>query len=195
MSNNGHNDSGRGFAYKFIVLEGIDGGGKSTVSRELARSIKARLFRTPPQGFGGARRHIDAKAGLKPRFLFYLSSVAHAADAINRCLTSRHVVCDRYLTSTLAYHRAFGLELDWDFDQLGLVKPDYTFFLEVGDESVRKRRLLGRGKYTQTDSILDDDAVRTRLLDEYLKYPMLRIDTAPLTVAEVVNHIRTVTGL
>ena len=86
----------------------------------------------------------------------------------------------------MAYHRAFGLELDWDFDQLGLVKPDYTFFLEVGDESVRKRRLLGRGKY---------EAVRSRLLDEYLKYPMLRIDTAPMTVAEVVNHIRTVTGL
>lgn len=195
MSDNGHGGGERPYAYKFIVLEGIDGGGKTTVSRELARSINAKLFRTPPQGFGGARRHIDAKASLNPRFLFYLSSVAHAADAIRQCLTSRHVVCDRYLTSTVAYHRAFGLKLDWDFDQLGLVKPDYTFFLEVGDESVRRRRLLGRGKYTLTDAILDDDAVRSRLLDEYLKYPMLKIDTAPLTVEEVVYRIRAATGL
>ncbi len=105
------------------------------------------------------------------------------------------MVCDRYITSTVAYHRAFGLKLDWNLDQLNLVQPDFTFFLELADEEERKRRLMTRGRYTSTDAILDDEHTRKKLLDEYLKYPMTRIDTSSLTAEEVVKEIRKRAGV
>jgi dTMP kinase len=183
-----------GSLYKFIVLEGIDGAGKTTVCRALAKSIGAKLFRTPPPGFKATRNHIDSTATLNPRFLFYLCSVAHTSDSIVESLQKRHVVCDRYIVSTVAYHRAFGLKLDWNLDQLNLVQPDFTFFLELANDDERKRRLLARGKYTSADALFDDPTRRRKLLDEYLKYPMRRIDTGSLTVREVVRMIRNQVG-
>lgn len=181
--------------YKFIVLEGIDGAGKTTVSRALAKSIGAKYFRTPSSGFTTTRRHIDATAKINSRFLFYLSSVVYASDTILECLQHKHVVCDRYITSTVAYHRAFGLNLDWNLDQLSLVQPDFTFFLELANEEERKRRLMTRGRYTSTDAVLDNENIRNKLLNEYLKYPMTRIDTGSLAVEEVVTEIRKRAGV
>ena len=180
---------------KFIVLEGIDGAGKSTVSERLAREIGARLYRTPPPGFITTRRTIDAKAQLKSRFLFYLSSVAFASEVIQTVLPSNHVVCDRYLVSTVAYHRAMGLRLSWDVEELNLMKPDFTFFLVLNDEIERQRRLRERKRYTSTDAILNDDAIRKKLLREYRKYDMTPIDTSDLSVEGVVATIRKNIGL
>jgi dTMP kinase len=181
--------------FKFIVLEGIDGAGKSTVSRELALAIGAKLYRTPPPGFSSTRRTIDENAQLLSRFLFYLSSVVYASEAIQVLLQKRHVVCDRYLVTTVAYHRAMGLKLNWDIEELNLVKPDFTFFLELADERERQRRLRERKRYTSTDAILDDEIVRNKLLREYRKYPMNSIDTSRLTVEGVVRTIRDQVGL
>src|SRR5882762_7072766 len=117
--------------YKFIVLEGIDGAGKSTVSRRLAKAIGAKLYRTPPPGFSATRRIIDADAELPSRFLFYLSSVVYASEAIRKLIRQQHVVCDRYLVTTVAYHRAMGLALDLNLQNFNLIEPDFTFFLEL----------------------------------------------------------------
>ena len=176
--------------YKFIVFEGIDGSGKSTVSRYLAREIHAKLYTTPPPGFKSTRRKFDSFVKLPSRFLFYLSSVAYASEEIKKLLQKRHVVCDRYIASTLAYHKALGVKLNWDLEQLNLVKPDFTFFLEINNEQERVRRLKERNFYTSTDALLNDNEIREKLMNEYRKFPMISIDTSLLSAEEVVNTIR-----
>jgi hypothetical protein len=47
-----------------------------------------------------------------------------------------------------------GLTLTLDVEELTLVEPDFTFFLELRDEKERQRRLRERGRYTSTDAIL-----------------------------------------
>src|SRR2546422_940162 len=95
-----------GDSHKLIVVEGIDGTGKTTVARRLATAIRAKYLRTPPPRFDSLRKYVDKEASVETRFLFYLCSVAYASDIIRRELTKRDVVCDRYLGTTLAYHRA-----------------------------------------------------------------------------------------
>jgi thymidylate kinase len=166
--------------YKFIVLEGIDG---------------ATLYRTPPPGFSTTRRIIDDNAQLPSRFLFYMSSVVYASEKIRKLLLKTHVVCDRYLISTLAYHRSLGLKLKLDVDALNLVQPDFTFFLELSDETERQRRLHQRKRYSVTDANLEDKVKRRLLLEEYRRYPMIPVDTTHSTVNETVRTIRTIVGL
>ena len=180
---------------KFIVLEGIDGAGKSTVSRLLADSIGATLIRTPQRGFSDARTLIDEEAELQSRFFFYLSTVLFASEKIKRLLKDSHVVCDRYIVSTLGYHKSLGLDLKFDLSSIELTKPDFTFFLRLDDEDERQRRIKGRNKFTKTDALIDDAIVRKKLVMEYLKFPMTQIDTCDSSADEVVAMIRATVGL
>ncbi len=175
---------------KFIVLEGIDGAGKTTVSKSLARKIGAKFICTPPPGFSATRRIIDANAKITSRFLFYLSSVVYTSELIEEWIKKNHVICDRYFISTIAYHNALGLKLSFDLNKMHLFKPDATFFLELRDENERQRRLKERKKYTNTDALLEDEKIRNKLITEYQKYPMMRIDTSSLSANEVVEKIR-----
>src|SRR5205823_4351924 len=107
----------------------------------------------------------------------------------------QHVVCDRYLVTTMAYHRAMGLTLDLNLQNFNLIEPDFTFFLELGDERERQRRLRERRHYTATDAILDNARLRNKLLHEYRNYSMISVDTSHITADEVVQQIRQHTGL
>ncbi len=175
---------------KFIVLEGIDGSGKSTVSRLLAKSLGAKLVSTPPKGFGSARRAVDSHAQLQSRFFFYLSSVLFASETIEELLKTNHVVCDRYIFSTLGYHQSLGLKIDFDLSSIKFTQPDFTFFLRIEDEVERQRRLRERMRFTKTDALIDDEKVRKKLVREYSRFPMIHIDTSNTSAQEVVMKIR-----
>ena len=97
----------------FITLEGIDGCGKSTQARLLCEALSARgtvvQTREPGGWEGGAElRSMVLGGSLKhpwsELFLFLLDRAEHAARVITPALEAgRHVVCERYHDSTLAY--------------------------------------------------------------------------------------------
>ncbi len=102
---------------KFIVIEGLDGSGKSTQIRLLAerlRSLGREVFETAeptPSATGGLIR--DALSGFTRRTgaeiaaLFMADRVAHNVNPINginvMLAQGRDVICDRYYYSSLAY--------------------------------------------------------------------------------------------
>jgi len=94
---------------KFIALEGIDGSGKTTVCKLLSKKMKAYLYKTPSWPFANLREIIDKTVDIKSRFYFYLSSVFHASAEIEELLKKRHVVCDRYILSTLCYRQTLSM--------------------------------------------------------------------------------------
>ena len=149
---------------RLLVLEGIDGCGKTTQLRHLANWLPrsglmpegARLHLTREPGgtaLGIALRKLvlhppgDASPEPLAELLLYAADRAqHVAQLIRPALEQGHwVLSDRFSGSTLAY-QGYGRELDLDLIQqleqiatAGLV-PDLTFWLELSVEESLVRR-------------------------------------------------------
>ena len=106
---------------RFIVVEGIDGSGKTTLAAKLARELKRRgrrVIRTREPGgtrLGEKIRGVllDARnEAMTPQteLFLYMASRAQLVDQVIRPALRRgtDVVCDRYYYSTAAYQGAAG---------------------------------------------------------------------------------------
>ncbi len=178
----------------FVVVEGLDGVGKSTVADLLATSLKAELLTTPPKELSAVRDTIDSNlADIYPaRFYYYASTVLRASvRAQELLLGGRSDVMDRYLASTIAYARLGGFEPCRDALERDCLTPDVTLFLTAGAD-VRDQRIRGRDKTTRIDrdSLERADRLCTiyqaELQQEY-HGRVISIDTTELAPKEVVE--------
>lgn len=138
---------------RLVVLEGVDGSGKSTVARRLAESLGAILtFEPGDSALGRSLRAMLLESdapGFSPRteaLLMSADRAQHVAEVIGPALDKgTWVVSDRYGPSTLAY-QGYGRGLDLaDLTRLvtfateGL-QPDLTVLLDVPVEQALARR-------------------------------------------------------
>jgi thymidylate kinase len=88
---------------RFVVIEGCNGVGKSTIVNYLCARLGAATFHYPPE-FVSFRRdvHLDERVAPLPRLLYYVAATLHLSDLVRAQLKQRHVVCDRYLASPLS---------------------------------------------------------------------------------------------
>src|SRR5437667_9431483 len=88
---------------KFLVIEGCNGAGKSTIVEYLRARAGASTFHDPPE-FVSFRRdvHLDECVAPLPRLIYYLAATLHLSDLVRTQLTQSHVICDRYLASPLS---------------------------------------------------------------------------------------------
>ena len=144
-----------------VVIEGIDGTGKSTLARQLAERLEQAgecvvLSREPTQGRYGRRLRDSAIAGrLAPAEeleLFMADRREHVDGLILPSLRSgKLVILDRYYFSTAAYQGARGF--DWhrilvENEQFA-PDPDVLIFLDLSVEESLKR-IHGRGESTDS---------------------------------------------
>ena len=100
--------SGRG---RFLVLEGIDGSGKSStlrhavqVLRDQGRDVVATREETETELGGWVRKSVaDRVEPLATAFLFMADRAQHVREIEAWLRQGRTVLCDRYVHSTLAY--------------------------------------------------------------------------------------------
>jgi dTMP kinase len=141
---------------KFITLEGIDGAGKSTHLRWIARflrrrGIKLRLTREPGGTQAGEqlrRLVLGSRRGLHPEtetLLLFAARREHLDKVIVPALEAgRWVLCDRFTDATYAYQSA-GSGVRWSkvgalerWVQGGL-QPDLTLLFDVSLAVARER--------------------------------------------------------
>jgi dTMP kinase len=130
---------------RFLVLEGIDGSGKTEQTRRLARWLESSGHRVvstrePTAGpFGRryrawARGEFEASADEVLGF-FLEDRREHLKQVVLPALErGETVVCDRYKDSTLAYQAAQGLDrarLRALFDTAEFPKPDLVLWLRL----------------------------------------------------------------
>jgi dTMP kinase len=140
----------------FIVLEGIDGSGKTTQARRLVRRLrrrgyKASFFREPTRGrFGREIKRLAARAGsVRPEeelALFVNDRKENVARNLGPALKAgRVVVLDRYYFSTMAYQGAKGLDVDRirRMNEAFAISPDIVIILDI-DARAGLARIEGR---------------------------------------------------
>ncbi len=141
----------------FIVVEGIDGSGKSTMVSHVANELRRRgrqVLRTREPGGTAISEQIralllDAKNFAMVPFtelFLYMASRAQLVDEVIRPSLAKgiDVVCDRYYYSTAAYQGAAGkVGIDTVIAMAEKIakfqKPDVVVLLDLNPELARSR--------------------------------------------------------
>ena len=145
----------------FLTLEGIDRSGKTTHAALLAEQLgpETVVLREPGHTDAGERIRAllkDPEVELTPMAELLLFEAARAelvARVIRPALAEgRHVVCDRYVDSTVAYQgvaRDLGIELVEEMNAIavGDCMPDLTILLRVDPDVAAGRRGSGEDRF------------------------------------------------
>lgn len=142
---------------RFVTFEGLDGSGKSTHLELLARRLEAagvpHVVTREPGGtdLGAAIRDVfldrrfAGMDGTIELLMVFASRRQHLLEVIDPALAAgRHVLCDRFTDSTLAY-QGFGRGVPRDVidrvDELatGRRRPDRTLLFDLPAEAARRR--------------------------------------------------------
>jgi len=135
--------SGRGF---FIVLEGIDGCGKTVHSKALCEELKKLSYDvayTTEPSKSQIGRLIELEFLRKSKVSPQVEALLFAADRFDHLTTevlpmlnaNKIVISDRYVYSSLAYQGAQGLKLDWIREvNYFAIKPNLALYLDVPAE-------------------------------------------------------------
>lgn len=173
---------------RFLVLDGLDGCGKSTQARRLVERLRAEghdvLHTREPGGTrtGEAIRALllDPTRGemsLRAELLLYMASRAQIVEEVLRPAieAGKVVVCERYLSSSIAYQGvAGGLGADevarvGTFATGGLA-PDLTLILDIDPQEGLSRVSRGKDRI-EGRSLAYHEAVRRGFLDLGAKDP------------------------
>lgn len=188
-------------AFRFLVLEGCNGVGKSTLADYLCARTGASSFHYPPE-FVSFRRDVRLDQNLTPvpRFAYYLAATLHLSDLVRAQLTQSHVICDRYLASPLSLMIGEGSIAEEKARELAepfrayLRTPD-LLLLVTADHAVASARIEGR---SAKSGILTPIARRTRESAEFFQRredacrrmsqslgPVVELNTTNLSIEEM----------
>lgn len=141
---------------KFIVFEGIDGAGKTTQAKLLAKRLeekgRACVLTAEPTSLPSGAILREALSGQTKRTdcemaaLFVFDRIAHNADpeaGIAKLLSDgKDVICDRYYYSSLAYQGSstdYGWVRSMNLGCPEILKPDVCIFLDLTPEQSLRR--------------------------------------------------------
>ncbi len=159
----------------FIVIEGLDGSGKTTqaniLAKKLSKNHELLCTAEPSQGKIGSfiRQACLYEETRLPKeaeaLLFAADRIEHMQNEITPALTDgKLVICDRYIYSSLAYQGSTGLGLDWiKTINSRALQPDFSIFIDVSPEHVLER--LQRKK-----SVMETLETQQKVRKVYLKF-------------------------
>jgi len=177
---------------RFIVLEGLDGVGKSTLARVLASRLDAQFMSTPGDSFKDLRGLAIAAFGddQLARALFYTATVScEGRKARTTVIQGRSVIMDRYWASTVAYAKARGVSANLDEVGPHLTPPDITVLITL-NESTRLARLDQRGM-TADDLETISEPFKQAVLRELEVRSSISVDVTGLDQTESAEKVAT----
>jgi thymidylate kinase len=162
----------------FLVIEGIDGAGKSTLCDIMKRSLqeegrKVIVTQEPTHDEIGAfiRRGAVKNISQKGEALLFVADRAVHTERISKWLEEgRIVICDRYFASTVAYQsvplNGVALEKEWllSLNMPVIREPDLTVLLDI-DPTKGLKRIGDRGEISKFENDNYLKGVRERYLE------------------------------
>jgi dTMP kinase len=184
----------------FICIEGLDGCGKTTqaklLAKKLGKNYNAIYTAEPSRGKIGTYIRNSYLYGEK-RFSIALEALLFAADRIEQLEREvlpaldegNIVISDRYVYSSLAYQGATGLSLEW-IEKINehALKPDLGVFIDIELETAMNRLKAKK-------SVMENTATLQKVRHVYMKFvakgELVRIDgnRAKAEVAEALANV------
>jgi len=167
---------------KFIVFEGIDGSGKSTISNLIFDKLNTEfgnIYRTSEptdSPVGSVIRNILNKRIISDEktigALFLADRLDHIQNPVSGILhyldKGINVICDRYYYSSYAYHVP-SFSMDWLINAnkicADLLRPDIVFFLDISVEESMNRLHKSR----QFHDLFETKEKITQVRDNYFR--------------------------
>lgn len=152
----------------FIVLEGLDGSGKTTQLEKIMNYIdlnfpdKKVIFTREPGGYENIVGEQIRQVILNNEMDDYTRALLYAASRYEHQLQIKKwiehgfiVICDRYINSSLAYQSNDELSME-EIMQINryddIIKPDHVLFFRINIDTYRRRK-EARSKVRELDSI------------------------------------------
>lgn len=151
----------------FIVLEGIDGSGKTYSGKKLVNILQEygydTVFTYEPY-HAKALNNYATEHNLSQEFVLGLmvaDRTYHVENVIQPALDAgKIVICDRYYYSNLAYQGyGGGIDLDLIYKLNAIatkgIEPDIVFYIKISQERARKNRIERDGDNPTNMEFLD----------------------------------------
>ena len=191
---------------KFIVIEGLDGSGKSTQLKMLSDYLSQKgekvYLTAEPQNYetGAYIRRILSESLEKNMYLQAalfladrLEHITHPTLGIKKHLEDGEtVICDRYYYSSFAY-QGTASDMDWVMDINlkcpEIIKPDLCIFLDVNPKTCKERIDTNRGSaelYEKSTVLMEK--IRQNFLDVFDKLKTqenIKIISADRSIEEI----------
>ncbi|MEM0351518.1 MAG: dTMP kinase [Sulfolobales archaeon] len=191
-----------------IAIEGVDGAGKTTVSKhllEIFRKCGFRAIYTYEPYYDSIRKIFENKSmDLTPEseaLLLVADRYSHISKVVKRELERGGIVIlDRYKYSTIAYQGALGLPLEWLREvQKYLPDPDVAVYLDINPVEGLKRKLKSKERtLTYFENVERIEKAREIYLDMASKGELTLVDASlelPIVVEKVIEVVNGKLGL
>jgi thymidylate kinase len=177
-----------------IVIEGMDGVGKSAVAKRLVDMLgpSAKLYYALPEDMRQCRAPFDAMSEVEKRQFYLIGNLSAMAEA-----DAEYCIFDRSYASTVAYQRGtLAAVLQHQLDRppvmkwLSSLRPHYYFYFKCNEE-VRLNRLKNRSASTDEEQLLEQSvAMREEIEWTYRNFEGTReVDVSTLTQDQVAEQL------
>jgi len=185
----------------FVVLEGIDGSGKTTISKILVDRLNRLGFKAEYTFEPTDSEIVEVIRGKYSEYrdayidalTFALDRLLHLKRKVIPLLRDGFiVVSDRYMYSSVAYQAASGAPIEWVLlvNKYAL-KPDVTIYLDVDPETGLRRRQFKTTRFPEFEVIDFARRVREVYLELVKRGLMISIN-ATRPVEEVYRDVEAV---
>jgi len=183
---------------RFIVFEGIDGSGKSTVAHAclpLLGEVGAVLTEEPTKSWLGdavRKAHQMRENPVTEAFLFMADRASHNEKIRKWLSEGLSVVCDRYYHSTVAYQSAAIADMDdsdsfeWllEINRRISIEPDLVFLLDIDPETAIDR-VNRRGEQSKFEKL----AFLEKVADNYRRLARSSKNIQVIDASDALNEV------
>jgi len=185
----------------WIVFEGPDGVGKSTIIREVANILSQEGFKVAvtyepsDSEIGKLIREWLLKTKIEPPHVYALLFTAdryiHVYQKVMPLLRSGNIVLqERYIESTIVYQHAMGLPLEWlEILNRYLPNPDLVIVLDAEPEEILKRLKERKKSIEIFEDIEFLRKVRELYIERALKNNYIIVNTTGKTIKDTTAQI------